>query len=146
MHLHSLPISLLSFPPFSHRALLQLTTLLLLYSLSFTISTNSQKTLLSLVHRRFSSSHHSQKTTFPSLSLNTLPLEPLPGSLSRQFPSWRRPLFAPLSHYWLSVHRPRKNTVQLEILSCSWKVVLGWSTTRTSCQMERSAAVCSSPL
>ena len=90
-------------PPFSHRALLQLTSLTyfthpsltLFYSLSFTISTNSQKTLLSLVHTRFSSFHPSQKTTFPSLSLNTLPLEPPPGPLSRQFPSWRRPLFAP---------------------------------------------------
>ena len=59
-------------PPFSHRALLQLTSLTyfthpsltLFYSLSFTISTNSQKTLLSLVHTRFSSFHHSQKTNF----------------------------------------------------------------------------------
>ena len=72
MHLHSLPISLLSFPALltqgatSAYSLTYFThpSLTLFCSLSFTISTNSQKTLPSLVHTRFPSFHHSQKTNF----------------------------------------------------------------------------------
>ena len=77
-------------PPFSHRALLQLSSLTyfthpsltLFYSLSFTISTNSHS-----FTQDFLPFTTPKKTTFLSLSLNTLPLEPLPGPLSRQFPS-----------------------------------------------------------
>ena len=93
----------LCFPslPFSHRALLQLTSLTyfthpsltLFYSLSFTISTNSQKTLLSLVHTRFSSFHHSQKTTFLSLSF---PLNHSQALCHGSFPPEDNPCLPPI--------------------------------------------------
>ena len=141
-------------PPFSHRALLRLTSLTyfthpsltLFYSLSFTISTNSQKTLLSLVHTRFSSFHHSQKTNFSQSIID----HPSPWTTPRPFVTavslLKTTPVCPLSHYWLSVHRPRKNTVQLEILSCLWKVVLVGVPPGHCVKMERSAAVCFSPL
>ena len=88
MHLHSLPISAF-LPRPSHTGryfslllwLFLLIPALLVYSLSFSIPTNSQKALLSLAHTSFSSFCHSQKTTFLSLSLNI----PSPWTTPRPF-------------------------------------------------------------
>ena len=83
MHLHSLPISLLSFP-----ALLTQGATSACYSFTHFL-------LLSLLTPKRHSSHSvtqdflpfttPKRLTFLSLSLTTLPLEPLPGPLSRQF-------------------------------------------------------------